>query len=188
MRETAVFDFSQRENKTKPSLEKWPKVFCVLCQCFPHFWKSETTCVLSGSIHPWLHPRTTESESLWGGSYNINRHLLWWWYAVRLGIPCSRWYLVSLPPMKLVEQWKFGWRASVQSLSHIRLFATLRTAARQASLSITNSWSLLKLMSIELMSSNQWASERGWIHRAFKGWLKVEKRSRVSLRQSETYF
>ena len=98
------------------------------------------------------HPRTTESESLWGGSYNINRHLLWWWYAVRLGIPCSRWYLVSLPPMKLVEQWKFGWRASVQSLSHIRLFATLRTAARQASLSITNSWSLLKLMSIELMS------------------------------------
>ena len=36
----------------------------------------------------------------------------------------------------------------VQSLSCIRLFATPRTAARQASLSITNSWSLLKLMSI----------------------------------------
>ena len=30
---------------------------------------------------------------------------------------------------------------SVQSLSHVRLFATPRTAARQASLSITNSWS-----------------------------------------------
>ena len=38
---------------------------------------------------------------------------------------------------------------SVQSLSHVRLFATPWTAARQASLSITNSWSLLKLMSIE---------------------------------------
>ena len=37
----------------------------------------------------------------------------------------------------------------VQSLSHVRLFATLWTAARQASLSITNSQSLLKLMSIE---------------------------------------
>ena len=38
---------------------------------------------------------------------------------------------------------------SVQSLSRVRLFATPWTAARQASLSITNSQSLLKLMSIE---------------------------------------
>ena len=39
--------------------------------------------------------------------------------------------------------------SSVRSLSHIRLFATPCTAAHQASLSITNSWSLLKLMFIE---------------------------------------
>src|SRR5574340_1134366 len=39
--------------------------------------------------------------------------------------------------------------SSVQSLSHVQLFATPWTAARQASLSITNSWSLPKLMSIE---------------------------------------
>ena len=39
---------------------------------------------------------------------------------------------------------------SVQSLSSVWLFATPWTAAGQASLSITNSWSLLKLMSIEL--------------------------------------
>ena len=38
---------------------------------------------------------------------------------------------------------------SVQSLSRVRLFATPWIAARQASLSITNSWSLLKLMPIE---------------------------------------
>ena len=45
--------------------------------------------------------------------------------------------------------------SSVQSLSHVRLFATPWIAAHQASLSITNSWSLLKLMSIELvMPSN----------------------------------
>ena len=44
---------------------------------------------------------------------------------------------------------------SVQSLSHIRLFATPWTAARQAALSFTNSWSLPKPMSIELvMPSN----------------------------------
>ena len=41
--------------------------------------------------------------------------------------------------------------SSVQSLSHVQLFATPRTAAHQASLSITNSWSSLKLMSIELV-------------------------------------
>ena len=39
--------------------------------------------------------------------------------------------------------------SSVRSLSHLQLFATPWTAARQASLSITNSRSLLKLMSIE---------------------------------------
>ena len=38
---------------------------------------------------------------------------------------------------------------SVQSLSCVQLFATPWTAAHQASLSVTNSWSLLKLMSIE---------------------------------------
>ena len=38
---------------------------------------------------------------------------------------------------------------SVQSLSHVQLFATPCTAAHQASLSITNSQSLFKLMSIE---------------------------------------
>ena len=37
----------------------------------------------------------------------------------------------------------------VQSLSRVQLFATPWIAARQASLSITNSWSLLKPMSIE---------------------------------------
>jgi len=41
--------------------------------------------------------------------------------------------------------------SSVQSLSHVRFFVTPWTAARQASLSITNSQSLLKLMSIELV-------------------------------------
>ena len=54
-----------------------------------------------------------------------------------------------LPFKKLVQP------SSVQSLSWVQLFATLRTAACQASLSITNSRSLLKLMPIEsVMRSN----------------------------------
>ena len=48
-----------------------------------------------------------------------------------------------------------GLFSSVQSLSFVWLFATPWTVACQASLSITNSWSLLKFMSIELvMPSN----------------------------------
>ena len=39
--------------------------------------------------------------------------------------------------------------SSVQSLSRVQLFETPWTAARQVFLSITNSWSLLKLMSIQ---------------------------------------
>ena len=44
--------------------------------------------------------------------------------------------------------------SSVQLLSHVRLFVTPWTAARQASLSITNSQSLIKLISELVMPSN----------------------------------
>ena len=50
----------------------------------------------------------------------------------------------------------YQWFSSVQSLSRVRLFSTPWTTARQASLPITSSQSLLKLMSIEsVMPSNQ---------------------------------
>ena len=57
-------------------------------------------------------------------------------------------------PLNCTQKW-IGFKvlcyvfSSVQSLSCVRLFVTPWTAARQASLSITNSQSLLKLMSIE---------------------------------------
>ena len=51
--------------------------------------------------------------------------------------------------------WSWIQFSSVQLLSYVWLFVTPWTPALQASLSITNSWSLLKLMSIELvMPSN----------------------------------
>ena len=51
--------------------------------------------------------------------------------------------------------WMFSAHLSVQLPSRVRLFATPWIAAHQASLSITNSQSLLKLMSIEsVMPSN----------------------------------
>ena len=63
--------------------------------------------------------------------------------------------LISMIVPHLVNIW-LPWRlSSVQSLSRVQLFATPWIAAHQASLYITNSWSLLKLMSIEsVMPSN----------------------------------
>ena len=48
-----------------------------------------------------------------------------------------------------IYPWSFHFFATVQSLSRVRLFAAPWITAHQASLSITNSQSLLKLMSIE---------------------------------------
>ena len=69
------------------------------------------------------------------------------------------WQAGSLPLALPVHIWRnpvfsvFG-VSSVQSLSHLRLFATSGTAS-QASFSITNSWSLLKLTSnVSMMPSN----------------------------------
>ena len=50
---------------------------------------------------------------------------------------------------KKIPRWTSVQFSSVQSLSHVQLFATPWIAIRQASLSTTNSWSSLKLMSIE---------------------------------------
>ena len=51
-----------------------------------------------------------------------------------------------------LNKWVNKPKSSVQLLSCVQLFATPWTAARQASLSITNSQSLLRLMSIESMN------------------------------------
>ena len=59
---------------------------------------------------------------------------------------CTRWELELSPIRRKVRR-----KVSVQSLSHVRLFETPWIAARQASLSITNSQSSLRLMSIESM-------------------------------------
>ena len=64
---------------------------------------------------------------------------------------CAFWMMLT----SSLKWWTLNRAGSVQWLSHIPLFATPWTAAHQASLSITNSWSLLKLMSIKwVMSSN----------------------------------
>ena len=72
-------------------------------------------------------------------------------WAGSCGAPRHKSLSVS-PSLSSKRQVQFS---SVQSLSRVWLFVTPWTAARQASLSITNPWNLLKLMSIEsVMPSN----------------------------------
>ena len=70
------------------------------------------------------------------------------------GLPCSSARDLPKPGIKLLCLSFLHWFSSVQfssiqSLSHVKLFVTPWTAACQDSLSITNSQSLLKLMSIK---------------------------------------
>ena len=65
------------------------------------------------------------------------------------------WVAIAFSVSKTSHYHKHFQFSLVQSLSRVQLFATPWTAACQASLSITNSQSLLRLMSIELaMPSN----------------------------------
>ena len=82
--------------------------------------------------------RERDRENMW----SVNRHKQNW-ILFRLTAKLENLVYLKLP------------FSSVQWLSHVRLFVIPWTAARQASWSITNSWSLLKLMSTEsMMPSN----------------------------------
>ena len=74
------------------------------------------------------------------------------------GLDCffqQRFWLQKSPGHLLFQETYMMQFSSVQQLSHVRLFVTPWTAARQASLSFTNSRSTLKLMPIEsVMPSN----------------------------------
>ena len=79
------------------------------------------------------------------------------WCAALHGVAKSRTWLSDLSNTHMwIYIYIYLRHGLVQSLSRVWLFATLWTEARQAFLSITNSWSLPKLMSIEsVMPSNQ---------------------------------
>ena len=78
----------------------------------------------------------------------------WWGFLYLLNSSKDNEWLRMLP-MALEEELRLLQFSSVRLLSRVRLFATPWTAAHQTSLSISNSWSLLKLMSIDsVMPSN----------------------------------
>ena len=79
---------------------------------------------------------------------NIDKHI----FNTQLNSNCDH---LGKPQRKYLTSLYAFQFSSFQSLSRVQLFVTPWTVARHASLSITNSWSLLKLMSIEsVMPSN----------------------------------
>ena len=91
-------------------------------------------------------------ENLWNGPHASGAQVLRLLpptRAAQTGAPCSCPHRTALGSALLTCLLSLF--VVVQSLSHVQLFVTPWTAACQASLSITNSWSLLKLMSIELV-------------------------------------
>ena len=66
-------------------------------------------------------------------------------------LPLSTWLLIQWQDFSIIQYNPCHMISSVQSLSCVRLFVTPQTVSFQASLSITNSQSLLRLMSIELL-------------------------------------
>ena len=84
-----------------------------------------------------VYKQRNRNNKCWRGCEKF-RHLIHCWWECKMGQPVWQflWKLnIELPSVQ-----------SVQSLSHVWLFATPGTAARQTSLSITNSRSLLKFM------------------------------------------
>ena len=102
-----------------------PEIVLITLECGLGFWSSQSTPVILR--YSWCGKHCS-------GSYHGS-------CGIFIGKPFNLEFFPSLS----------NFPSSVQSLSHVQLFATPWTAARQASLSITNSQSLLKLMSIELV-------------------------------------
>ena len=111
-------------------------------------------------LFQWHIGRARKDPQEQGGEGVLSRKALWTVWAWVVKGQVAEWQgpdRVQCQCMTLDlpwEQWGISEKLqrrinSVQSLSHVQLLVTPWTASRQASLSITNSQSLLKLMSIE---------------------------------------
>ena len=138
-------------------------------KCWRGCVEKETLFTVCGNAHWYRHDGEQCGDSLKSGnrtaiqpSNPTARHTHWgnqnWKRHMDPSVHCSTVTIARIwkqSRCSLTEEWIrklwyiYTMEYSVQLLSHVWLFATPWFAARQASLSITNSWSSLKLMSIE---------------------------------------
>ena len=106
----------------------------------------ELTSLMSPALAAGFYTTSTTCEALMKAHWSLNALCIEQWL-------CTLNYSV-FPSLDLFLLWNDfieKLNSSDQSLSHVRLFTTSKTEAHQASLSIINSWSLLKLISIMLL-------------------------------------
>jgi len=121
-------------------------------------WIGASASVFPMNVQGWYPLRLTGLMSIFAG-ITVRKHQffsshpsLWSNFHICVWLLAKPYLWLDGP---LLANWCRHALLVVQSLSCVRLFVTPWTAACQASLSITNSWSLLKLMSIEsVMPSN----------------------------------
>ena len=102
--------------------------------------------------NPWFNPCERQLLIV-PGNLNWTNWTLKWWEGFN-SMTGKRSFALLLG-IKQEACWPIAVVSSVQSLNRVQLFVTPWTAARQTSLSIANSWSLPKPMSIEsVMPSN----------------------------------
>ena len=142
---------------------RFSRLTVLMCVRRCHFWLSSPIlqmlsfmCFGAISTSPVEKGPFKSCAPVWLGCFfdtEVHRLCIFW-----REVPCGCLFaqISSITTFVLLRLWFLllcrcfkGELGRVQSLSHVRLSATPWTAARQASLSITNSRSLLKLMSIE---------------------------------------
>ena len=125
---------------------------CISLLCSHHLWYSEVTL---SRVRLFMTPWTVAYQTPL--SMGFSRQEYWSWLpfpspgdlpdpGIEPGSPALQ--ANTLPSEHCPTNSNQLQFSSVQSLSHVRLFVTTWIAARQASLSITISWSSLKLTSI----------------------------------------
>ena len=124
----------------------WKRGCCLVAQSSPILCDPVDCSPPGSSVHGILQAIIPEWVAI-SFSRGSSQPRGWTW------VSCTgRWILYCWDTREACWKPQFS---SVQSLSCVRLFATPWAAAHQASLSITNSWSSPKLMSIEsVMPSN----------------------------------
>ena len=123
-------------------------------------WRTQATRSNStwGQVKATVHSVIPLTDSKWNHHFTLSSSFSPSWLASIFSSNFTlHGYCLFGPPLSLpnVYIYTYTHTHSVQSLSHVQHFVTPWTAARQTSLSITNSQSLLKFMSIEwVMPSN----------------------------------
>ena len=136
--------------------------------------KKTVTMCLGSSLFCWISDETQchiERYSLWGFTWQETEIYPWpKSHEENSSNKAADHILISEAQRLWDNKYSCFQFSSVHSLSYVQLFAIPWTAACQASLSIINSQSLLKLMSIELVMDRE--ALRAAVHGIAKSWTR----------------